>query len=79
LSRSSTWAGASTSSGVDFEGAHHWTEPRQRQKGVERFTRLPELGWQDFRVTSRMVRSAQRLVCNRVGAALVARGCPKTW
>ncbi|HEV7853472.1 MAG TPA: hypothetical protein VGP27_19255 [Mycobacterium sp.] len=65
--------------GVDFEGAHHWTNPRQRHWDVERFTRLPELGWQDFRVTSRMVRSAQRLVCNRVGAALVARGCPKTW
>ena len=65
--------------GVDFEGAHRWTDPRQRHWDVERFTRLPEFGWNDFRVTSRMVREAPRLILNRVGAALIARGCPKTW
>lgn len=65
--------------GVDFEGAHHWTNVRQRHWDAERFTRLPELGWQDFRVTSGMVRSGYRLLLNRVGAALIARGCPKTW
>ena len=65
--------------GVDFEGAHRWTDPRQRHWDVERFTQLPEFGWNDFRVTSRMVREAPRLILNRVGAALIARGCPKTW
>lgn len=65
--------------GVDFEGAHHWTNARQRHWDVERYTRLPELGWNDFRVTSRMVRHARRLVLDRVGEALIARGCPKTW
>jgi hypothetical protein len=65
--------------GVDFGGAHHWTDPRQRHWDAERFTRLPELGWQDFKVTSRMVLHGSRLLLNRVGAALVARGCQKTW
>jgi hypothetical protein len=65
--------------GVDFEGSHHWTNTAQRHWDAERFTRLPELGWQDFRVTNRMIRSGHRLVLNRVGAALIARGCPKTW
>jgi hypothetical protein len=65
--------------GVDFEGSHHWTNARQRHWDAERFTRLPELGWQDFKVTSRMVQKGQRLLLNRVGAALIARGCPKTW
>jgi very-short-patch-repair endonuclease len=65
--------------GVDFEGAHHWTNAGQRHWDAERFTRLPELGWHDFRVTSRMVLKGQRLILNRVGAALIARGCPKTW
>ncbi|MGZ6778585.1 MAG: hypothetical protein ACXVGO_06295 [Mycobacterium sp.] len=65
--------------GVDFEGAHHWTNTRQRHWDAERFTRLPELGWKDFRVTSRMVRSGHRLLLDRVGTALVARGCVKTW
>jgi hypothetical protein len=65
--------------GVDFEGAHHWTDPRQRRWDAERYTRLPELGWQDFRVTSGMVHRAPRAILDRVGAALVARGCPRTW
>jgi hypothetical protein len=65
--------------GVDFEGAHHWTDPRQRRWDAERYTRLPELGWTDFRVTSGMVHNTPRVVLNRLGAALIARGCPKTW
>ncbi|MFY9921444.1 MAG: hypothetical protein WAL26_24075, partial [Mycobacterium sp.] len=65
--------------GVDFEGAHHWTDPRQRRRDAERYMRLPELGWTDFRVTSSMVHHAPRAILNRVGAALVARGCPRTW
>lgn len=65
--------------GVDFEGAQHWTNVRQRHWDAERFTRLPELGWQDFRVTSRMVTHGRRLLLDRVGAALIGRGCPKTW
>ena len=65
--------------GVDFEGAHHYTNPRQRHWDAERFTRLPELGWQDFKATSGMVLHGWRLLLNRVGAALIARGCPKTW
>jgi hypothetical protein len=65
--------------GVDFEGAHHWTDPRQRRWDVERYTRLPELGWTDFKATSGMVHNTPRVLLNRVGAALIARGCPKTW
>lgn len=65
--------------GVDFEGAHHWTDPRQRRWDAERYTLLPELGWTDFRVTASMVHTAPRVLLNRVGAALIARGCPKTW
>ena len=26
--------------GVDFDGAHHWTDPRQRRRDAERYTRL---------------------------------------
>jgi hypothetical protein len=65
--------------GVDFDGAHHWTNPRQRRWDAERYTRLPELGWMDFRVTSGMVHQAPRGILHRVGTAIIARGCPKTW
>lgn len=59
--------------GVDFEGAHHWTDPRQRRRDDERYMRLPELGWTDFRVTSSMVHHAPRAILNRVGGARSAR------
>jgi hypothetical protein len=65
--------------GVDFEGAHHWTNPRQRTWDAERYTLLPELGWTDFRVTSPMVHNTPAVLLGRVGDALIARGCPKTW
>lgn len=65
--------------GVDFDGAHHWTDPRQRSKDIERYARLPELGWVDIRVSGDMLHNSPRLVLERAGAALLARGCPRTW
>lgn len=65
--------------GVDFDGAQHWTDPRQRSKDVERYARLPELGWIDVRLTSSMLHNNPRVFLDRVAAALVARGCPRTW
>ncbi len=65
--------------GVDFEGAHHWTNPKQRTWDVERSARLDELRWAIVRVTSGMVHRTPRVVLQRVESALTARGCPKTW
>jgi hypothetical protein len=65
--------------GVDFDGAQHWTEPRQFTKDVDRYARLPELGWWDVRLTSGMLHHSPQLFLQRVGGALVARGCPRTW
>ncbi len=65
--------------GVDFDGAHHWTDPRQRSKDIERYARLPELGWVVIRVSGDMLHNSPRLVLERAGAALLARGCPQTW
>lgn len=65
--------------GVDFEGAHHWTNPEQRTKDVVRYAVLPELGWIDVRLTSGILHNDPQSFLDRVGAALIARGCPKTW
>ena len=65
--------------GVDFEGAQHWTDSKQRTRDVERYGRLPELGWTDIRLTSGMLHNQPEVFLNRVGAALIAHGCPKTW
>jgi hypothetical protein len=65
--------------GVDFEGAHHWTDPKQREWDAERYAKLAELGWADIRLTSRTLHKNPRVFLDRVGATLIARGCPKTW
>jgi hypothetical protein len=65
--------------GVDFEGAHHWTNPKQRTWDVERLAKLQELGWTDIRLTSGMLHRTPQVFLARVGATLISRGCPKTW
>ncbi|HZN83744.1 MAG TPA: hypothetical protein VFC01_29270 [Mycobacterium sp.] len=65
--------------GVDFEGAHHWTDPKSRTWDIERYHLLPELGWTDIRLTSGILHNTPQRFLDRVGAALIARGCPRTW
>lgn len=62
--------------GVEFDGAHHWTDPAQRTKDVERFARLHELGWNVVRVTGSMLHNNPQAFLDRVGVALADRGCP---
>ncbi|HEX7323362.1 MAG TPA: hypothetical protein VF299_10645 [Mycobacterium sp.] len=64
--------------GVDFEGAHHWTDPKQREWDVERSALIAEQGWLDIRLTSRMLHIDPRVVLDRADAALTSRGCSKT-
>lgn len=65
--------------GVDFDGAHHWTDPKQRSWDVERHARLLDLGWVDVRLTSGILHARPQWFLERVGAALTSRGCPRTW
>lgn len=65
--------------GVDFEGAHHWTDPKQRAWDAERFNKLSELGWADIRLTSGTLHNRPRAFLDGVSATLIARGCPRTW
>ncbi|MGV0734041.1 hypothetical protein [Mycolicibacter sinensis] len=65
--------------GVDFEGAHHWLDPKQRERDAERYNFIAEAGWIDIRLTSRTLHLRPETFLERVGAALISRGCPKTW
>lgn len=65
--------------GVEFDGAQHWTDPRQRNHDIARLAELDDLGWIIIRLTSGMLHHAPEDFLGRVGAALLARGCPKTW
>jgi len=63
---------------VEFDGAQHWTDARQRSRDVERLAALDALGWTIIHVSSDMLRTSAVLVA-RVSAALEAAGCPRVW
>lgn len=65
--------------GVEFDGAHHWTDSRQRTRDIDRLARLQELGWAIVRVSSGLLHNRRDVFLARTSAALLARGCPKTW
>ena len=65
--------------GVEFDGAQHWTDSRQRTRDIDRLAELLDLGWTIVRVSSGMLHNTPQVISTRVGAALIARGCPKTW
>ncbi|MGV0991083.1 MAG: endonuclease domain-containing protein [Mycobacterium sp.] len=57
---------------VEYDGAQHWTDARQRRRDIERFADLEALGWIVIRVSSDMVRTPAVIVA-RVRAALESR------
>ena len=65
--------------GVDFEGAHHWDDPKQRSWDIDRFAKLSDREWIDVRLTSGILHNRPQSFLDRTGAALISRGCPKTW
>jgi hypothetical protein len=64
--------------GVEFDGAQHWTDARQRSRDIERLADLEALGWTIIHVSSDMLRTSA-VVVGRVSAALEAAGCPRRW
>jgi hypothetical protein len=57
---------------VEYDGAQHWTDARQRRRDIERLADLEALGWIVIRVSSDMVRTPATIVA-RVRAALESR------
>lgn len=43
--------------GVEYDGAQHWTDARQRRRDIERLAALDALGWIVIRVSSDMLRT----------------------
>lgn len=65
--------------GVEFDGAHHWTDPTQRTRDINRLAESESCGWRIVRVSSDLLRHAPGVVIDRVLAALTAAGCPVEW
>lgn len=57
---------------VEYDGAQHWTDPKQRRRDIERLADLEAQGWIVIRVSSDMVRTPATIVA-RVHAALESR------
>ncbi|SPM30841.1 DUF559 domain-containing protein [Mycobacterium terramassiliense] len=62
--------------GVEFDGAHHWTDPAQRSRDIDRLAELAACGWAIIRVSVEMLRTRPHVVVARVHHALLAAGCP---
>lgn len=58
--------------GVEYDGAQHWTDPKQRRRDIERLADIEALGWIVVRVSSDMLRTSATVVA-RVRAALESR------
>lgn len=57
---------------VEYDGAQHWTDARQRRHDIERLAQLEALGWIVIRVSSDMLRTPAA-VTERVRLALASR------
>ncbi|ORW31049.1 hypothetical protein AWB91_17005 [Mycobacterium paraense] len=62
--------------GVEFDGAHHWTDPAQRSRDIDRLAELEGHGWAIVRVSAELIRNRPDVVVARVRRALLAAGCP---
>ncbi|MFD6156147.1 endonuclease domain-containing protein [Nocardia sp. NPDC060256] len=59
---------------VEYDGAHHWTDPTQRTKDIDRIATLESLGWRVIRVNATLLHHRPHVILDRVRAALHAHG-----
>lgn len=60
---------------VEYDGAQHWTDPRQRAWDIERLALLEAAGWSVVRVSATML-GQPWIIVERVRQKLRERGCP---
>ncbi|UYP18323.1 hypothetical protein OED52_16915 [Rhodococcus sp. Z13] len=59
---------------VEYDGVQHWTDPAQRTLDIDRYARLPELGWTVIRVGADLLYRRPHVLVERVRRALRAAG-----
>lgn len=60
--------------GVQYDGAQHWTDPRQRTLDIEQDVAYRDCGWRIVRVGADLLRHRQTTIVRRVQAELRAAG-----
>jgi very-short-patch-repair endonuclease len=61
--------------GVEYDGAQHWTDPRNRTNDIDRIAALEQRGWRIIRVSADLLRHRPDVVVDRARDALAVRGC----
>jgi len=59
---------------VEFDGAQHWTDARQRSRDIDRIAELEALGWIIIRVSFEMLCARPHVILRRARHALAQRG-----
>jgi hypothetical protein len=60
--------------GVEYDGEHHWTNPKQYEYDIDRHAELLARGWLIIRVSADMLRYRPHVIVERVCAALRVAG-----
>jgi len=60
--------------GVEYDGAHHWTDPRQHRRDIDRLAELMARGWLIVRVSADMLRYHRDVIVGRTCVALRQAG-----
>ena len=60
--------------GIEYDGSQHWTDPRVRQRDIDKQFVLTELGWLIVRVSGDLLRYRRATYVTRVQSGLRARG-----
>jgi hypothetical protein len=60
--------------GIEYDGPQHWTDAEQRDRDIDRYSTLLDLGWVIVRVSSELLRYREATFITRVVAAMQAAG-----
>lgn len=62
--------------GIEYDGPQHWTDAKQRDRDIDRYSALLDLGWTIIRVSSDLLRYRQGTLIARVSSAMRSAGAP---
>jgi very-short-patch-repair endonuclease len=60
--------------GIEYDGAQHWTDPRQHRRDIDRHAELLARGWRIVRVSADMLRYRRDVITGRTCMALRLAG-----
>jgi hypothetical protein len=58
--------------GIEYDGSQHWTSAQQRERDIDRYSALCDLGWVIVRVSNDLLRHRKGTLIARVDAAICA-------